>query len=55
MPDSQTDDYHDPEIERFYKSVPEFDGRVLRVAVNTSMEPWVVVTAFFVRAKKGTV
>lgn len=53
MPDLRTSDRHDSEIERFFKSFPEFDGRVLRVAVNTKKEPWMVVTAFFDRAMKG--
>lgn len=54
MPDLRTSDGHDSEIERFFKSIPEFNGRVLRVAVNTNKEPWMVVTAFFDRAMKGT-
>lgn len=29
----------DHEIERFFRSIPENDGRVLRVAVNTKVDP----------------
>ena len=53
-PDLRTGDDHDPEIERFFKSIPDRDGRVLRVAINTDRNPWLVVTAFFDRAMKGT-
>lgn len=53
-PDLRTRDDHDPAIERFFKSIPDRDGRVLRVAINTNRNPWLVVTAFFDRAMKGT-
>ena len=48
----RTRDAVDPEIERFYRRVPEFGNRVLRVAVNTSGEPWRVVSTFFDRGKR---
>ena len=37
----------DSTVERFYAPVPECDDRVLRAAVNTSSDPWRVVTVFF--------
>ncbi len=46
-------DPNDPEIERFFRAIPEFDDRVLRVAVNTKVDPWRVVSVFFDRNMKG--
>ncbi len=48
LPDSE-----DSSIERRYRSVPEFGGRVLRVAVNVTVEPHRVVSVFFDRRMKG--
>ena len=45
----RTDDPSDPELERFFARVPERDGRVLRVVVNTRVIPWKVVSVFFDR------
>ena len=43
--------------ERFFRSIPEQNGRILRVAVNTSVAPWRVVSGvvsvFFDRSMKG--
>ncbi len=46
-------DPNDPEVERFFCPVLERDGRVLRVAVNTRVSPWRVVSVFFDRNMKG--
>ena len=46
-------DPNDPEVERFFRSIPERDGRILRVAVNTRVAPWRVVSVFFDRNMKG--
>lgn len=46
-------DPNDPEVERFFRIIPEQDNRVLRVAVNTSVTPWRVVSVFFDRNMKG--
>ncbi len=46
-------DPDDPAVERLFRSIPEFGGRVLRVAVNTQVEPWRVVRVFFDRNMKG--
>ncbi len=46
-------DPEDAAIERRYRSVPEFGGRVLRVAVNVTVEPHRVVSVFFDRRMKG--
>ena len=46
----------DPEeamVDRRFRRIPEFDGRVLRVVVNTSVEPNRVVSVFFDRGMKG--
>ena len=50
VPDSK-----DPEIERFYRAILENGNRVLRVAVNTSVTPWRVVSAFFDRDMRGRI
>ena len=42
-------DPHDPEVERFFRRIPERSDRTLRVAVNTATTPWRVVSAFFDR------
>lgn len=46
-------DPRDPELERFYGPIPEFNNRVLRVVVNTKVAPWRVVSVFFDRSMKG--
>lgn len=43
----------DEVLERRYRRIPEFGGRVLRVAVNTAVEPNRVVSVFFDRTMKG--
>ena len=46
-------DPDDPAVERRFRRIPEFGGRVLRVAVNTAVEPNRVVSVFFDRQMKG--
>lgn len=46
-------DAADTSVERRYRRIPEFGGRVLRVAVNTAVEPQRVVSVFFDRKMKG--
>ena len=46
-------DPNDPEIERFFRPIPERGDRVLRVAVNTRVTPWRVVSVFFDRTMRG--
>ena len=46
-------DPEDATLERRFRRIPEFDGRVLRVAVNTTVEPIRVVSVFFDRQMKG--
>jgi len=46
-------DPNDTEVERFFCIIPEQDDRVLRVAVNTTVTPWRVVSVFFDRNMKG--
>ena len=52
-PELRTHDPNDPEVERFFRRVPERGDRVLRVAVNTRVVPWRVVSVFFDRAMRG--
>ena len=47
------DDPNDPEVERFFGQVPGRGDRVLRVAVNTRVEPWRAVSVFFDRDMRG--
>ena len=46
-------DPNDPEVERFFRRIPERGDRVLRVAVNTRVAPWRVVSVFFDRSMRG--
>ena len=48
-PTLRAPDPNDPEVERFYRRIPERDGRALRVVVNTHKAPWRVVSVFFDR------
>jgi len=43
----------DASVERRFRRIPEFGNRVLRVAVNTTVEPNRVVSVFFDRTMKG--
>jgi hypothetical protein len=46
-------DPDDAALERRYRPISEFQGRVLRVVVNTSVDPFRVVSVFFDRSMKG--
>ena len=46
-------DPEDATVERYFRRIPEFGGRILRVAVNTTVEPKRVVSVFFDRTMKG--
>ena len=52
-PELRVSDPNDPKIERFFRRIPEKDNRVLRVAVNTQVAPWRVVSVFFDRNMRG--
>ena len=52
-PDLRAPDPNDPEVERFFRRIPERGDRVLRVAVNTNVSPWRVVSVFFDRSRRG--
>ena len=52
-PELRLPDPDDPAVERLYRRIPEFGGRVLRVAVNTTVAPERVVSVFFDRKMKG--
>ncbi len=43
----------DPEVERFFRRIPEYGDRALRVAVNTKVATWRVVSVFFDRGMRG--
>ena len=46
-------DPDDATVERRFRRIPEFGGRVLRVAVNMAVEPIRIVSVFFDRKMKG--
>jgi hypothetical protein len=46
-------DPDDVSLERRYRPIPEYEGRVLRVVVNPSVEPVRVVSVFFDRKMRG--
>ena len=52
-PELRLPDPDDATVERRYRRIPEHGGRVLRVAVNTTVEPERVVSVFFDRKMKG--
>lgn len=52
-PELTLPDPDDAAVERRFLRIPEFGGRVLRVAVNTTVEPNRVVSVFFDRGMKG--
>ena len=52
-PEFRQADPADDEVERFYRRVVERENRVLRVAVNTKLAPWRIVSVFFDRKMKG--
>ncbi len=53
VPEWITPDPNDPQVMRYFRTIPEFGGRVLRVAVNATVEPPRVVSVFFDRTQKG--
>lgn len=53
QPELVLSDAEDNAVERYFRKIPEFGGRVLRVAVNTKVEPVRVVSIFFDRIMKG--
>ncbi len=52
-PAVRSSDPDDPDVERFFRRIPERGDRVLRVAVNTRVAPWRVVSVFFDRSMRG--
>ena len=52
-PQRTTPDPNDPQVTRYFRVIPAFGGRVLRVAVNTTVQPVRVVSVFFDRTQKG--
>jgi uncharacterized DUF497 family protein len=45
-------DLQDPELEHRLKAVPEYDGRVLRVIINTETTPVRIVSVYFDRSMR---
>jgi len=45
-------DDEDPEVQHWLARIPEFDNRVLRVLVNTTVSPVRIVSLYFDRRMK---
>lgn len=43
----------DEDCQCAYRSIPEVEGRVLKVVYNTTTEPWRIVTVHFDRRMRG--
>jgi hypothetical protein len=54
-PELKLPDPTDTTLERRYRKIPEYDSRVLRVVVNTTVAPERVVSVYFDRTMKGKV
>jgi len=52
-PDLVEPDEDDPSLEHRLRVIPEYEDRVLRVIINTEVEPPKLVTVFFDRTMKG--
>ena len=52
QPELVLPDPGDRTIERYFRRIPEFGMRVLRVGANTKVEPVRVVSVFFDRSMK---
>lgn len=52
-PELRLPDPADAAVERRFRRIPEYGGRVLRVAVNKQVEPERIVSVFFDRKMKG--
>lgn len=48
-PELRLDNPNDPELESFFRRIPERGGRALRVVVNTRVARWRVVSVYFDR------
>jgi len=53
QPEWTEPDPNDPQVTRHFRVIPEFGGRVPRVAVNQTVTPHRVVSVFFDRTQKG--
>jgi len=52
-PELRLPDPDDHAVERRFRRIPEFGGRVLRVAVKVTVEPERVLSVFFDRTMRG--
>ena len=52
-PEVTLPDLNDATVQRCFRRIPEFGGRVLRVTVNRTVEPKRMVSVFFDRKMKG--
>ncbi|WP_429911223.1 DUF4258 domain-containing protein [Glycocaulis sp.] len=51
-PDRTEPDPKDPDLVRYFKTLPEFNGRVLRVVSRQESGGYTIVTAFFDRGER---
>jgi hypothetical protein len=54
-PDWQAPDPNDPDVRRHFRTIPERDGRVLRVALVETAGEILILTAFFDRRARRPV
>ena len=52
-PNLTTRDREDSSVELFFRRIPEYDDRVLRVVVSTNVAPWSIVSVYFDRRMRG--
>jgi len=52
-PELRERDSGDPALERRWRRIPEYGDRVLRVVVDTTIDPPRVISVFFDRGMKG--
>jgi hypothetical protein len=46
-------DSEDPTKTHAFKTIPEYGGRVLRVIYNGINTPWIIISVYFDRRRKG--
>jgi hypothetical protein len=46
-------DKNDPDLEHRLGSIPEYNGKVLRIVLNKKVDPARIITVYFDRAMRG--
>ncbi|WP_446397648.1 DUF4258 domain-containing protein [Coleofasciculus sp. E1-EBD-02] len=53
-PDLLELDSEDSTKRHAFKTIPEYGDRVLRVIYNPNYKPWIIISVYFDRKRKGT-